>query len=176
TVLGIVFVAHYHNWALLILGLLALLGVMFFWWRDVLRESHTPGLHTAVVRLGLRYGMMFFITSEVMFFVAFFWAFFNFALFPEHVAGAKVMMWPPEGIHTFDPFHIPFLNTMILLLSGTTVTWAHHSLLENDRKGLVLGLALTVLLGLSFTGFQAFEYSHAPFHFGGTIYPSVFFL
>jgi len=176
TVLGIVFVAHYHNWALLILGLAAVLAVMFFWWRDVLKESHTPGLHSAVVQLGLRYGMMFFITSEVMFFVAFFWAFFNFALFPEHVAFAKVMMWPPEGIRTFDPFHIPFLNTMILLLSGTTVTWAHHSLLENDRKGLVLGLALTVLLGLSFTGFQALEYSHAPFHFGGTIYPSVFFL
>jgi len=176
TVLGIVFVAHYHNWALLILGLAAVLAVMFFWWRDVLKESHTPGLHSAVVQLGLRYGMMFFITSEVMFFVAFFWAFFNFALFPEHVAFAKVMMWPPEGIRTFDPFHIPFLNTMILLLSGTTVTWAHHSLLENDRKGLVMGLALTVLLGLSFTGFQALEYSHAPFHFGGTIYPSVFFL
>jgi len=176
TVLGIVFVAHYHNWALLILGLAAVLAVMFFWWRDVLKESHTPGLHSAVVQLGLRYGMMFFITSEVMFFVAFFWAFFNFALFPEHVAFAKVMMWPPEGIRTFDPFHIPFLNTMILLLSGTTVTWAHHSLLENDRKGLVVGLALTVLLGLSFTGFQALEYSHAPFHFGGTIYPSVFFL
>ncbi len=129
-----------------------------------------------MVRLGLRYGMMFFITSEVMFFVAFFWAFFNFALFPEHVAGAKEMIWPPEGIHTFAPFHIPFLNTMILLLSGTTVTWAHHSLIENDRKGLVTGLLLTVLLGLSFTGFQALEYSHAPFHFGGTIYPSVFFL
>jgi len=121
TVLGIVFVAHYHNWALLILGLAAVLAVMFF--------------------------------------VAFFWAFFNFALFPEHVAFAKVMMWPPEGIRTFDPFHIPFLNTMILLLSGTTVTWAHHSLLENDRKGLVVGMALTVLLGLSFTGFQALEYS-----------------
>ena len=176
TVLGIVFEAHYHSWTLLLLGLLGVLGVMFFWWRDVLKESHTPGMHTPVVRLGLRYGMMFFITSEVMFFVAFFWAFFNFALFPEHVAGAKEMVWPPEGIHTFAPFHIPFLNTMILLLSGTTVTWAHHSLLENDRKGLVMGLLLTVLLGLSFTGFQALEYSHAPFHFGGTIYPSVFFL
>jgi cytochrome c oxidase subunit 3 len=176
TVLGIVFEAHYHTWTLLIIGLLAVLAVMFFWWRDVLKESHTPGLHTPVVRLGLRYGMMFFITSEVMFFVAFFWAYFHYALFPEHVLGAKVLTWPPEGIRTFDPFHIPFLNTMILLLSGCTVTWAHHSLLENDRKGLIQGLILTVLLGMSFTGFQALEYSHAPFHFGGSIYPSVFFL
>jgi cytochrome c oxidase subunit 3 len=170
TVLGIVFEAHYHTWTLLIIGLLAVLAVMFFWWRDVLKESHTPGLHTPVVRLGLRYGMMFFITSEVMFFVAFFWAYFHYALFPEHVLGAKVLTWPPEGIRTFDPFHIPFLNTMILLLSGCTVTWAHHSLLENDRKGLIQGLILTVLLGMSFTGFQALEYSHAPFHFGGTIF------
>jgi cytochrome c oxidase subunit 3 len=176
TVLGIVFEAHYHTWTLLIIGLLAVFAVMFFWWRDVLKESHTPGLHTPVVRLGLRYGMMFFITSEVMFFVAFFWAYFHYALFPEHVLGAKVISWPPEGIRTFDPFHIPFLNTMILLLSGCTVTWAHHSLLENDRKGLIQGLLLTVLLGMSFTGFQALEYSHAPFHFGGSIYPSVFFL
>ncbi len=147
------------------------------WWRDVLNESRTPGLHSPVVRLGLRYGMMFFIASEVMFFVSFFWAFFHYALYPIHVAGAAVPMWPPAGIHTFDPFHLPFLNTMILLLSGTTVTWAHHSLLEDDRRGLIMALGLTVLLGMSFTCFQALEYSDAPFAFsGGGIYPSVFFL
>jgi cytochrome c oxidase subunit 3 len=129
-----------------------------------------------VVQLGLRYGMTLFIASEVMFFVAFFWAYFNFALFPEHVAGAKVAVWPPEGVKTFYPFALPFLNTMILLLSGTTVTWAHHSLIEGDRKGLLTGLGLTVLLGLSFTFCQGVEYSHAPFHFTGGIYPSVFFL
>jgi cytochrome c oxidase subunit 3 len=176
-VLGIIFAAHYGNYVALVIGLLGTLGVMFGWWRDVVKESRTPGLHTPVVRLGLRYGMMLFIASEVMFFVAFFWAFFHFALFPQHVLGAKVAMWPPEGIHTFDPFHLPFLNTMILLLSGTTITWAHHSLIENDRKGMLLGLGLTVLLGLSFTALQATEYSEAPFKFvGGGIYPSVFFL
>ena len=175
--LGIVFAAHYGNYLVLILGLLMVVGVMFMWWRAVLQESRTPGMHSAIVRLGMRYGMTLFIASEVMFFVGFFWAFFNFALFPENVSGAAKAVWPPEGIHTFDPFRLPFLNTMILLLSGTTVTWAHHSLIERDRKGLIVGLAVTVLLGASFTCFQAMEYSHAPFAFnGGGVYPSVFFL
>jgi cytochrome c oxidase subunit 3 len=177
TVLGIVIAAHFHSYPLLVIGLLGVVSTMFLWWRDVLGESRTPGLHSAVVRLGLRYGMMLFITSEVMFFVAFFWAYFHFALYPEHVLDAKEAVWPPEGIHTFDPFHLPFLNTMILLLSGTTITWAHHALIEGDRKGLMWGLGLTVLLGMSFTLFQAIEYSDAPFAFnGGGVYPSVFFL
>ena len=177
TVLGIVFAAHFGQYIILVLGLATVLTTMFFWWRAVLEESRVPGLHTPVVRLGLRYGMTLFIASEVMFFVGFFWAFFNFALFPDHVAGAAIPMWPPAGVHTFDAWHTPFMNTLILLLSGTTVTWAHHSLLEGDRKNLVLGLGLTVLLGLSFTSLQALEYSTAPFKFsGGGVYPSTFFL
>ena len=177
TVLGGVLAMHGDGYALLVLGVLGVLSTMFFWWRDVIRESNTPGLHSPVVRLGLRYGMTMFIASEVMFFVAFFWAYFHFALYPQHVAGVAEATWPPPGVHTFDPFHLPFLNTMILLLSGTTITWAHHSLLHNDRKGLITGLGLTILLGLCFTCFQAIEYSDAPFKFiNGGVYPSVFFL
>ncbi|MCW3473358.1 cytochrome c oxidase subunit 3 [Limobrevibacterium gyesilva] len=177
TVLGIILAAHYGSYITLVIGVLVILGVMFFWWRDVLKESRTAGMHTPIVRIGLRYGMTLFIASEVMFFAGFFWAYFHFALFPEHVLGVENPTWPPAGIHTFDPWHLPFLNTMILLLSGTTITWAHHSLLAGDRKGLITGLALTVALGLTFTTFQAIEYSEAPFHFsGGGIYPSVFFL
>ena len=178
TMLGIVFAAHFHNYILLVVGLLSVLAVMYLWWRDVLKESRNAGMHTMVVRLGLRYGMMMFIASEVMFFVGFFWAYFHFALFPEHVANAPAnATWPPAGVLTFDPFHLPFLNTMILLLSGTTVTWAHHGLLEGNRKALVNGLAITVVLGLCFTALQAVEYAVAPFNFwGGGVYPSVFFL
>jgi cytochrome c oxidase subunit 3 len=176
-VLGIILWAHYGDRIVFFVGLAGILATMFFWWRDVVKESRTPGLHTPIVRIGLRYGMTLFIASEVMFFVAFFWAYFHFALFPEHVSGAEVAMWPPKGTLTFDPFDLPFLNTMILLLSGCTVTWAHHALLNNDRKGLVNGLALTVFLGVIFTALQVWEYTLAPFQFyNGGIYSSTFFL
>ena len=133
------------------------------WWRDVVAESVVKGDHTPVVKLGLRYGMILFIASEVMFFFAWFWAFFNSSLFPIDVSIGK---WPPEGILPFDPWHFPLLNTLILLTSGATVTWAHHCILNRDRKGAIQGLIVTVLLGMSFTGVQAYEYSHAAFTFG----------
>lgn len=175
---GIIMISHYQSWWLLILGVIGTVFTMFMWWRDVVKEAHTPGLHTPVVRIGLRYGMALFIASEVMFFVAFFWAFFHYALFPDHVAGsvAATAVWPPRGVLTFDPWSLPFLNTMILLLSGCTVTWAHHGLLHGNRKVLIQGLALTVFLGLSFTSLQAYEYAVAPFAFRGGVYPSTFFL
>ena len=175
TVFGIILAAHYKNYLVLGAGVMVVTATMFFWWRDVIRESRTPGLHSPVVQLGLRYGMVLFISSEVMFFVGFFWSYFSFLIFPE-TQGNGQTVWPPTNIMTFDPFHLPLLNTMILLLSGCTVTWAHHALLENDRKTLVLGLGLTVLLGLAFTMFQAIEYSHSPFPLNGGAYPSVFFL
>ena len=176
TVFGIILAAHLGNYVVLVLGVLTVLATMFFWWRDVLREGRVPGAHSAIVRLSLRYGMTLFIGSEVMFFVGFFWAYFNFLIFPD-TQGNGQTVWPPSNIHTFDPFHLPFLNTMILLLSGTTVTWAHHALLEGDRKNLVRGLGITIFLGLCFTLCQAIEYSHAPFKFsGGGAYPSTFFL
>ncbi len=166
---GVLFM-HGHGVALMIFGLIAVPLTMAVWWRDVIREATFEGYHNPVVQLGLRYGMALFIASEVMFFSAFFWAFFSSSLFP---AGG---VWPPKGIHPFDPFEFPFLNTLILLLSGTTVTWAHHSLLEGNQKGLVQGLIVTVILGLCFTSVQAYEYSHAAFHFTGGIYPSTFFM
>ncbi|MBL8703063.1 MAG: cytochrome c oxidase subunit 3 [Alphaproteobacteria bacterium] len=159
-------------WKILI-GLGLVLFTMAGWWRDVVKEARTPGLHTPVVRLGLRYGMFLFIASEVMFFVAWFWAFFHYGLFPEHHPSGH---WPPPDIHTFDPWGLPFLNTVILLTSGTTVTWAHHALIERNKQGLVWGLALTILLGLLFTGVQAYEYGHAPYKFSDGVFPGVFFM
>ncbi|MGI9462471.1 MAG: cytochrome c oxidase subunit 3, partial [Aestuariivirgaceae bacterium] len=126
-----------------------------------------------------------FIASEVMFFVAWFWAFFEASLYADSAIQATRVeltgsQWPPKGIEVFDPWHLPLLNTIILLTSGTTVTWAHHALLHNDRKGLVWGLGVTVLLGLLFTAVQAYEYGHAAFAFsadsGGNIYGSTFFM
>jgi cytochrome c oxidase subunit 3 len=145
------------------IGAALVVYTMVGWWRDVIRESVVRGDHTPVVKLGLRFGMVLFITSEVMFFVAWFWAYFNTALFP-HDVGLKA--WPPDGIVTLDPWHFPLLNSLILLTSASAVTWAHHAVQTGDRKGAVQGLLLTVVLGLSFTCVQAYEYSHAPFTFG----------
>ncbi|MBP5858508.1 cytochrome c oxidase subunit 3 [Marivibrio halodurans] len=161
-------------------GIILVLATMFYWWRDVVREA-SAGDHKPVVQLGLRYGMALFIASEVMFFAAFFWAYFDASLFPdaaEQMTRAEVTggQWPPTGVETFDPFHLPFMNTLILLLSGCTVTWAHHALREGDRKGLIQGLWLTVLLGFTFTCLQAYEYSHATFGFTDGIYASTFFM
>ena len=176
-VFGIVQKAHGGSYLWLALGLLAVVATMALWWRDVLKESRTAGVHTPVVRIGLRYGMTLFIASEVMFFVGFFWAYFHYALYPAHVLGAEIPAWPPVGVQTFNPFNLPLLNTLILLLSGTTITWAHHSLIHGDRKNLIRALGFTILLGMIFTTFQALEYSEAPFKFaGGGVYPSTFFL
>ena len=152
----------------------ALLLFMFVgWWRDVIQESVVKGNHTPVVKLHLRFGMVLFIASEVMFFVAWFWAYFNSAFFPHDVS---IGQWPPSGITTLDPWHFPLLNTLILLCSGTTVTWAHHALIHGDRKGLKQGLWCTILLGMLFTSIQAWEYIHAPFAFKGNIFGATFFM
>src|ERR1700753_940512 len=150
-----------NPWILLI-GFAGILYTMYAWWTDVVHEAQ-EGDHTPVVRMHHRYGLLLFIASEVMFFVAWFWAYFNFSIFHSDYGYAA---WPPNGITTLDPWHLPLLNTVILLTSGTPVTWAHHALQHGDRKGAIQGLILTVLLGLSFTACQAYEYAHAPFTFG----------
>ena len=157
-----------------IAGFIGVLAIAGFWWNDVRQEAN-HGDHTPIVQLHHRYGMILFIASEVMFFVAWFWAFFSSALYP-HAADPVGGVWPPKGIEVLDPFVFPLLNTMILLLSGTTVTWAHHALISGDRQGLKQGLWLTILLGLSFTSFQAYEYSEAAFSFSGNIYGATFFM
>jgi cytochrome c oxidase subunit 3 len=163
-----------------IIGLLVVLYTMYGWWADTIKEAHA-GDHTQVVSIHLRYGMIMFIASEVMFFVAWFWAFFDASLFADEAAQvARVAytggQWPPVGIQVLDPLHLPLFNTVTLLLSGTTVTWAHHALLEGDRKGLIWGLFLTVVLGIIFTAVQAIEYIDAPFAFKDSIYGSTFFM
>ena len=173
------------------LGVAGLIATFFSWFSNIVKEAHA-GDHTPVVQLHLRYGMILFIASEVMFFVGWFWSWFDFALFPAPLAydeaaglwsniigqdGAEaVTKFPHEGIHVLDAFDLPLLNTLILLCSGTTVTWAHHSLIHGDRDGLKKGLWLTVILGVLFTSIQAYEYSHAPFAFGGTAYSSAFYM
>ncbi len=185
-------------------GLAGVLFTMYSWWADVVREAH-HGDHTPVVQLHFRYGMILFIASEVMFFVGWFWAFFDFSLFPTAMAfvdgqveraaegaAAIAAQWPPKGLTVINAFELPLLNTLILLTSGTTVTWAHHALIHNqrggekrglwgmlgvgDRDGVLKGLWLTVALGVLFSSIQAYEYMHAPFPFKGINYGAAFFM
>ena len=185
-------------------GLIAVLACMAFWWVDVIREARA-GDHTPVVQLHLRYGMILFIASEVMFFVGWFWSWFDFALFPAAIrfdeedgvslienATQLAAQWPPAGLEVISAWEFPLLNTLILLLSGTTVTWAHHALIHNQRGGALRGawgligvgendgvkkgLWATVVLGVIFSCIQAYEYAHAPFPFKGLNYGAAFYM
>jgi cytochrome c oxidase subunit III len=155
-----------HTWWVGALGMAGVIYTMIGWWSDVVKEAN-EGDHTPVVSIGLRYGMILFIASEVMFFVAWFWIFFEMALFHHHRTLSSIdevraawAVWPPMGVQVLSPFHLPLVNTLTLLLSGTTVTWAHHALQIGDRRSAKIGLLLTILLGLLFTSIQAYEYRH----------------
>ncbi|MHB8285486.1 MAG: cytochrome c oxidase subunit 3 [Caulobacteraceae bacterium] len=152
------------TWVLFAAGALGVIYTMIGWWADVIKEAN-EGDHTPVVALGLRYGMILFIASEVMFFVAWFWIFFEMALFhhvrtlsPIEEVRTAWATFPPKGVESLDPWHFPLINTLLLLTSGTTVTWAHHALQQGDRKGARNGLILTILLGVTFSCVQAYEY------------------
>nr|YP_009379192.1 cytochrome c oxidase subunit III [Kiwa tyleri]ARQ27015.1 cytochrome c oxidase subunit 3 [Kiwa tyleri] len=164
---------HQFNMNLLFLSFIVLILTMFQWWRDITRESTYQGLHTNIVISGLRWGMILFIVSEILFFFSFFWAFFHSSLSPTVDIG---MMWPPMGINPFNPFQIPLLNTIILLSSGASVTWTHHAIMENNHSQATQSLLLTVCLGIYFTFLQAFEYLEAPFTIADSVFGSTFFV
>lgn len=171
---GVMYMHAYNNGGYLLLsGFLLLLFTMFSWWRDVTREATFSGHHTGAVQKGLRYGVLLFIVSEVLFFFAFFWAFFHSSLAPSIDIGS---MWPPKGIIVFSPWEVPFLNTIILLLSGCSVTWAHHSIVAGYRKQATISLVITIILATIFTGFQGFEYSVANFTLSDGAYGSTFYM
>jgi heme/copper-type cytochrome/quinol oxidase subunit 3 len=155
-------------------GLIYLISVISLWWRDVIREAVFQGMHTLAVQRGLRIGMLLFILSEVMFFSAFFWAFFHASLAPTIEIGA---IWPPLGFEPFDPWGIPLLNTFILLLSGLTITYCHDALVR-ARNAFFLkdGFLATLLLAIFFLSFQLYEYKHASFSISDGVYGSTFYM
>lgn len=170
---GLVKWFHLFSINLLLLGLITIILSRYQWWRDVTREATYQGYHTIKVTEGIKWGIILFITSEVLFFFSFFWAFFHRSLNPVIEIG---LYWPPTGILIFNPFQIPLLNTIILLSSGVTVTWAHHSILEKNFTETTIGLTLTILLGIYFTALQAIEYIEASFSIADSIYGSSFFV
>nr|YP_010737985.1 cytochrome c oxidase subunit III [Stenischia humilis]WEQ92395.1 cytochrome c oxidase subunit 3 [Stenischia humilis] len=171
--LGMIMWFHQYNMFIMTLGMMITLLTMYQWWRDISREGTFQGMHTLIVSKGLRWGMILFILSEVLFFFSFFWAFFHSSLSPSIELGA---LWPPMNIMAFNAFQIPLLNTAILLSSGISITWAHHSLLENNHSQTMKSLALTVILGIYFSILQGYEYMEAPFSISDSVYGASFFL
>lgn len=173
--IGAVMYFHSHKGGefMMFVGLILTFSSMAIWWRDVVREGTFEGHHTIVVQEGLRHGVLLFIVSEVMFFFAFFWAFFSASIAPTIEIGA---IWPPKGIEAFSPWEIPALNTLILLLSGATVTWCHHAIVAGKQSEAVVSLSLTLVLAAIFTAFQGFEYASASFSISDSIYGSTFFM
>nr|BCG67642.1 cytochrome c oxidase subunit 3 [Haptophyceae sp. NIES-3900] len=175
TTTGGVMYFHGYPFGILIMysGLCMVIFCMYTWWRDIVREGTLEGSHTSVVQVGLRWGMLLFIASEVMFFFAFFWAFFASSLAPTIQIGA---VYPPKGIAVLCAWDVPLVNTLILLLSGATVTWAHHAIVAGARDQAIYGLVLTIVLAIAFTGLQVFEYVGANFRISDGIYGSTFFM
>lgn len=172
-VVGLVSWFHGYGYIGIIVGLVLVVLTIFQWWRDVVRERTYQGFHTEAVSRGLRMGIILFIISEVIFFFSFFWAFFHRRLAPTIELGS---CWPPVGIRPLNAFAVPLLNTVVLLASGFTVTWAHHALIEGNLSGGIQGLVLTVVLGVYFTFLQANEYYDAPFSIADGVYGSTFFV
>lgn len=173
TLIGIIKWFHLNNLNLFSLRTLITLLIIFQWWRDIIRERTFQGLHTKKVTLNLRWGIILFITSEIFFFLAFFWAFLHSSLSPRIEIGIN---WPPKGIISFNPLEIPLLNTLILLTSGLTITWAHHRIIENNFSQSIQSLRLTVILGFYFSLLQIYEYTEAPFSIADRAYGSTFFI
>lgn len=170
-------VSFFHGvnyWEILFLtSLVILCSSCFFWFYDVVVEATYEGQHTSLVQLALRYGMFLFILSEVMFFVSFFWAFFHFSLSPSV---SIFCVWPPRGIITLNPNHVPLLNTILLVSSGIWVTYCHYAILLNNNRRAIFSLKFTIFLGLTFTLCQLYEYIYCPFHINDSVYGSVFFM
>lgn len=170
---GVLYMHGYGSGIVALLGFVSVLTTMYFWWKDVIRESTYQGYHTIKVQNGLRIGVILFILTEVMFFAAFFWAFFHSSLAPTHEIGS---IWPPKGIEIIEAFKLPLVNTALLLTSGVSVTWAHHEIVNGTKNNAKDGILLTIILAFIFTALQIIEYSHSSFKISDSVYGSAFFL
>jgi cytochrome c oxidase subunit 3 len=172
---GLVLYMHKFTggWSLLTTGFFIIFYVMYTWWRDVIREATFEDQHSVVVQKGLRLGMLLFIVSEIMFFFAFFWAFFHSSIAPSYNIGG---VWPPIAITSINTSTVPLTNTFILLSSGCTLTWSHHALLARSKKNTLISLVITIALAILFTILQGLEYVNAPFNISDGVYGSCFYL
>ena len=171
------FILFFHNYknatVSIYFSIIILTYVILNWFHNIVVESTYQGNHTKKVQSGIKMGMILFITSEIMFFFSFFWTFFHSSLAPSIWIGS---IWPPAGIEIISLWHLPFLNTVILLSSGVSLTWSHRALLNKSIYPAISGLLITILWGLAFTFLQYIEYKNTSFSINDSIYGSIFFL
>lgn len=170
---GAIKLIHESSFKLFFIGLLRLLISIFQWWRDVIRERTFQGNHNSYINKILRWGIILFIIREIFFFAAIFWAFFHISLSPRIEIGNK---WPPIIVERFDPYKTPLLNTIVLLTSGISITWAHYSLINQNKNKRIKATQLTILLGIYFTFLQYQEYRESRFSIADSVYGRIFFL
>lgn len=157
-----------HLSYLSLIGLIMSLITFFFWFQDITRESSFQGKHTLIVVIGMKWGLFWFLFREVFFFASIFWSFFHFRLAPLN----RGFQWPLFGVNIIEPFQVPLLNTLILLIRGISATLGHHLLLRGNKNYWIL---VRVFLGLYFLSIQLFEYKRASYSINRGAYGRVFF-
>jgi len=171
---GVMFMHFYSNGGYVLLwGLLNVLFIVSLWLRDVIREGTFEGMHTKIVQKNLKFGFALFIVSEIMFFFGFFFAFFYCSLSPTVEIGC---VWPPIGITPINPWKLPLLNTLLLLLSGVYITVVHMNIRSGNVNKVFSNFFYTLICGIFFTCIQIFEYIYAPFTISDGIYGSTFYM
>lgn len=166
--------ANYSSWNIILpIGLVIAIITIFCWTHDIFSEASTQGEHSKKAEKALKTGIILFITSEVFLFISFFWAFFQRRLAPNVEEGVN---WPPKSINPFNPIEVPILNTILLVSSGASITWSHHAIHANKIKEIFLTLLVTIILGGTFTIFQAIEYWNAEFTITDSTYGCSFFI
>jgi len=155
------------------LGIILIILISIFWFLEIFMEATTLGFHTKIVKSGLKKGFILFIASEIMLFFGFFWAFFHSALNPSIELGA---IWPPAGLDLIPVKFFPLFNTLILIISGFSVTWVHRGVAIGSFKESIDGFLITILLGFLFILLQGLEYYEATFNLEDGVYPSIFFM
>nr|DBA43798.1 TPA_asm: COX3 [Bombus supremus] len=171
--LSIILWIYLNNLLIMIINLLNMLLSMFMWFRDIIRESTFQGMHSFYIISMLKFSMILFIISELFFFISFFWTFFHNSVSPSIEINS---IWPPKMIKFFNPFEIPLLNSITLIMSGLTVTMSHYNFLNNNYKLSTEDLMFTIFLGSYFNYMQIFEYENSFFCMNDSIFGSIFFL
>jgi cytochrome c oxidase subunit 3 len=171
--IGMIEWMHSMGKRILIMGVISMLMSMYGWWRDVIREGVLEGSHTGRVQEGLRQGVLWFIFTETMLFVSIFWAYYHSSLSPSVELGG---VWPPRGIRVIEIWELPMLNTLLLLLSGVTVTWSHESMRSGEKEEMEKGLMITIMLGIIFLMIQGYEYYESEFRITDGVYGSSFYM